>query len=64
MDFVLPLLISFCRVLRVCDIALRSAIDSGTKGTDEANARFAEAIRVLSSYSETMRFKSGAKLST
>ncbi|KAH9037016.1 hypothetical protein EDB84DRAFT_1481771 [Lactarius hengduanensis] len=40
------------RVLRVCDIALRSAADSGTEVTDEANQRFKEAIQVLSRYSE------------
>ncbi|KAH9020220.1 hypothetical protein EDB85DRAFT_533594 [Lactarius pseudohatsudake] len=40
------------RVLRVCDIALRSAADSGTEVTDEANQRFKEATQVLSRYSE------------
>ncbi|KAH8988286.1 hypothetical protein EDB86DRAFT_2947146, partial [Lactarius hatsudake] len=39
-------------VLRVCDLALRSAADSGTKVTDEANARFEEATQVLTSHSE------------
>jgi hypothetical protein len=36
----------------MCDIALRSAADSGAKVTDEANAQFEEATQVLSSYSE------------
>ncbi|KAH9033754.1 hypothetical protein EDB85DRAFT_1050589 [Lactarius pseudohatsudake] len=36
------------RILRVCDLALRSAASSGTKLTDEVNARVKEAIRVLS----------------
>ncbi|KAH9165694.1 hypothetical protein EDB89DRAFT_2076551 [Lactarius sanguifluus] len=40
------------RVLRVCDLALRSAADSGTEVTDEANQRFKEATQVLSRYSE------------
>ncbi|KAI9438944.1 hypothetical protein H4582DRAFT_104166 [Lactarius indigo] len=35
------------RVLRVCDLALRSAADSGTEVTDGANARFQEATQVL-----------------
>ncbi|KAH9062538.1 hypothetical protein EDB83DRAFT_2675313 [Lactarius deliciosus] len=39
------------RKLRVCDLALRSAANSGTKVTDEANARFEEATWVLSSHS-------------
>ncbi|KAH9172510.1 hypothetical protein EDB89DRAFT_885835 [Lactarius sanguifluus] len=39
-------------MLRVCDLALRSAADSGTKVTQEANSRFEEAIQVLSSHSE------------
>jgi hypothetical protein len=43
-----------CRVLQVCDISLRSAADSGSKGADEANARFEEAIQVLSNYLERM----------
>ncbi|KAF8260501.1 hypothetical protein EI94DRAFT_1748287 [Lactarius quietus] len=42
----------YCRISRVCDIALRSAANSGTKVTDEANARFKEATQVLSSHSE------------
>ncbi|KAH9062545.1 hypothetical protein EDB83DRAFT_839940 [Lactarius deliciosus] len=44
------------RKLRVCDLALRSAADSGTKMTDEANARFKEATRVLSSHSRAERW--------
>ncbi|KAH9033762.1 hypothetical protein EDB85DRAFT_1050880 [Lactarius pseudohatsudake] len=36
------------RMLRVYDLALRSAADSGTKVTDRANARFEEATQVLS----------------
>ncbi|KAH8978122.1 hypothetical protein EDB86DRAFT_3249238, partial [Lactarius hatsudake] len=44
------------RKLRVCDLALRSAADSGTKVTDEANARFKEATRVLSSHSRAERW--------
>ncbi|KAI9440194.1 hypothetical protein BJY52DRAFT_1217192 [Lactarius psammicola] len=40
------------RKLRACDLALRSAADSGTKVTDEANARFKEATQMLSSHSE------------
>lgn len=40
------------RTFRVCDIALRSAAESGTKVTDEANARFREAIHELSIHSE------------
>ncbi len=41
-----------CRMRRMCDLALRSAVDSGTKATDEANARFKEATRMLSNHSE------------
>ncbi|KAH9046545.1 hypothetical protein EDB84DRAFT_656871 [Lactarius hengduanensis] len=52
---VFPLLTSSCRILRVCDLALRSAADSGTEVTDEANARFKEASRVLSSRSGRKR---------
>ncbi|KAI9451455.1 hypothetical protein BJY52DRAFT_1352080, partial [Lactarius psammicola] len=40
------------RVLRVCDLALRSAADSGTEVTNEANQRFKEATEVLCRYSE------------
>ncbi|KAI9452685.1 hypothetical protein BJY52DRAFT_1225982 [Lactarius psammicola] len=40
------------RMRRVCDLALRSAADSGTKVTDEANARFKEATEILSAHSE------------
>ncbi|KAH9037017.1 hypothetical protein EDB84DRAFT_1577669 [Lactarius hengduanensis] len=40
------------RVLRICDLALRSAADSGKEVTDEANQRFKEATQVLSRYSE------------
>ncbi|KAI9438915.1 hypothetical protein H4582DRAFT_2142014 [Lactarius indigo] len=40
------------RMRRVCDLALRSAADSGTKVTDEANARFKEATQVLSKHLE------------
>jgi hypothetical protein len=43
-----------CRTLRVCDIALRSAADSGSNVTDEANVRFQEATQVLSNYLERM----------
>ncbi|KAH9159338.1 hypothetical protein EDB89DRAFT_2237048 [Lactarius sanguifluus] len=39
------------RTLRVCDLALRSAADSGTKVTEEANARFEDATCLLSSLS-------------
>ncbi|KAH9059702.1 hypothetical protein EDB87DRAFT_756831 [Lactarius vividus] len=39
------------RILRVCDLALRSAASSGTKLIDEVNARVKEAIRVLSTSS-------------
>jgi hypothetical protein len=39
-----------CRTLRVCDIALRSAADSGLKVSDEANARFKEATQALSNH--------------
>lgn len=42
------------RLLRVCDLALRSAADSGVKVTEEANARFNEATRILSEHSERM----------
>ncbi|KAN0137486.1 hypothetical protein V8E53_004537 [Lactarius tabidus] len=37
---------------RACDLALRSAADSGTDVTDEANRRFKEAIEMLSNHSE------------
>lgn len=40
---------------RECDLALRSAADLGTKVTDEANVRFKEATRMLSSHSERRR---------
>ncbi|KAH9016378.1 hypothetical protein EDB83DRAFT_2556335, partial [Lactarius deliciosus] len=40
------------RVLRVCDLALRSAADSGKEVTDKANQRFREATQVLGRYSE------------
>jgi hypothetical protein len=40
---------------QVCDLALSSAADSGTNVTDEANARFEEATRVLSGHSEGRR---------
>ncbi|KAF8264411.1 hypothetical protein EI94DRAFT_497408 [Lactarius quietus] len=43
------------RRLRVCDLALRSAADSGMKVTDEANARFKEASQMLSSHSNAER---------
>ena len=36
----------------MCDIALRSAANSGSKGADEANARFKEATQVLNDYLE------------
>lgn len=39
---------------RVCDLALRSAADSGTRVTDEASARFEEATQMLSSHSVRM----------
>ena len=38
-------------MIRVCDLALRSAADSGAKVTEEANARFKEATRLLSGHS-------------
>ncbi len=50
--FTCPGLTFPCRVLRVCDLALRSAANSGTEVTDEANQRFKEATQVLSRYSE------------
>ncbi|KAH9167525.1 hypothetical protein EDB89DRAFT_119961 [Lactarius sanguifluus] len=40
------------RTLRVCDIALRSAADSGKGVTDEANTCFEEATQVLCKYSK------------
>ncbi|KAI9452221.1 hypothetical protein BJY52DRAFT_946885 [Lactarius psammicola] len=40
------------KTLRVCDIALRSAADSGKEVTDEAIKRFKEATQVLSKYSK------------
>jgi hypothetical protein len=40
------------RILRLCDIALRSAADSGTKVTIKANTRFKEATQMLSSHCE------------
>ncbi|KAN0132853.1 hypothetical protein V8E53_009218 [Lactarius tabidus] len=40
-------------MLRLCDVALRSAADSGTKVTIEANTRFEEATQMLSSHCET-----------
>ncbi|KAH9062548.1 hypothetical protein EDB83DRAFT_2552038 [Lactarius deliciosus] len=43
------------RIRRGCDLALRSAADSGTKVTDEANARLKEATRLLSSHSHAQR---------
>lgn len=39
---------------RACDLALRSAADSGTNVADEANARFKDATEILSNYSERM----------
>ena len=50
--FALPPMTFSCRAFRMCDIALRSAADSGAKVTEEADARFKEATKVLSSYSE------------
>ena len=44
-------------MLRVCDLALQSAAESGTNETDEANVRFEEATRVLSSHSHAERSK-------
>ncbi|KAN0129081.1 hypothetical protein V8E53_013077 [Lactarius tabidus] len=41
-----------CRSFRICDFALRSAAESGTTATDEANARFEEATQVLINLSE------------
>ncbi|KAH9023012.1 hypothetical protein EDB84DRAFT_1509555 [Lactarius hengduanensis] len=41
------------KMLTVCDVALRSAADSGTKVTDEANALFKEATTTLNSHSES-----------
>ncbi|KAH9022921.1 hypothetical protein EDB84DRAFT_1509594 [Lactarius hengduanensis] len=43
------------RIRRGCDLALHSAADSGAKVTDEANARFKEATRLLSSHSHAQR---------
>ncbi|KAH9021822.1 hypothetical protein EDB85DRAFT_2293351 [Lactarius pseudohatsudake] len=40
------------RIHRVCDLALRSAAESGMKATDGADERFKEATRVLSGHSE------------
>ncbi|KAI9457241.1 hypothetical protein BJY52DRAFT_515138 [Lactarius psammicola] len=39
------------RMRRICDLALRSAADSGTKVTDEANKFFEEATQMLSNHS-------------
>ena len=50
--FAFPLTFPCTRLLGACDLALRSAADSGTKVTDQANARFKEATRVLSGHSE------------
>jgi hypothetical protein len=41
-----------CRIRRVCDLALHSASASGTRVTDDANARFKEATDMLNDYSE------------
>lgn len=38
------------RVLRVCDLALHSAADSGQKITDKADKRFEKATRVVCGY--------------
>ena len=46
-----PLKIS-CRLRKVCDLALRSAVKSGTKVAEEANALFKQATEVLGNYSE------------
>ncbi|KAI9432326.1 hypothetical protein H4582DRAFT_1105147 [Lactarius indigo] len=40
------------RMRRVCDLALHSAANSGTRVTDGANARFKEATQMLSNHSE------------
>jgi hypothetical protein len=40
---------------RLCDLALRSAADSGTNVTDEANARFEKATLALCDHSERQR---------
>ena len=48
----IPSLTFSCRLRKVCDLALRSAADSGTKATDEANALFKRATEVLGNYSE------------
>ncbi|KAF8271176.1 hypothetical protein EI94DRAFT_1721043 [Lactarius quietus] len=38
------------RILRLCDLALRSAADSGTKVTDKTNIRFEKATQILSGH--------------
>jgi hypothetical protein len=40
------------RLRSACDIAIRSAAESGTKTTDEANTLFKRATKVLSNYSK------------
>lgn len=47
----LPTFTISCRIIRACDLALRSAADSGAKVTEEANARFKEATRLLTGHS-------------
>jgi hypothetical protein len=49
-----PLKTSY-RICRLCDLALRSAADSGTVVTNETSARFKEATQALSSHSERHR---------
>ena len=41
-----------CRIRRACDLALRSAADSGRKVTEEANALLKEATEMLGHHSE------------
>ncbi|KAH9172508.1 hypothetical protein EDB89DRAFT_2069590 [Lactarius sanguifluus] len=43
------------RILRVCDLVLRSAADSGTETTDEANTRFEEATQILGHFARRHR---------
>ena len=52
----------FCRILQACDLALRSAADSGTKVTNEANERFNKAISVLSNSSTNLHAEGGHHL--
>ena len=52
MDWIFPSLTYSCRMRRVCDLALHSAVTSGTEVTDEANGQFKEATKVLSNHLE------------